>query len=118
MVSSPSGTTASAIYKLEAGRFLAVIKDAICGLAIAGVWKWETTTQSGSGSIVYSTPKPHIVLRTDSDNVVDDEWFAQALTCSRNDIRTIGPPANSMVHTYIHTYILIYNDHTAVVTQR
>jgi pyrroline-5-carboxylate reductase len=71
MVTSPSGTTASAIYELEAGRFRTVIKDAMWACYRRSLEMGDHDSNVGPGR--YSMPEPRIVLRTDSDNDSDDE---------------------------------------------
>jgi pyrroline-5-carboxylate reductase len=65
MVTSPAGTTASAIYELESGRFRTVIKDAMWACYRRSLEMGDADSSVGPGR--QSMPEPPIVVRVDSD---------------------------------------------------
>lgn len=70
-VTSPSGTTASAIYELENGRFRTVIKDAMWACYRRSLEMGNNDSNVGPGR--HADPKPKLVLTTDSDDESVDE---------------------------------------------
>ena len=70
-VTSPSGTTASAIYELENGRFRTVVKDAMCACYRRSLEMGNHDSNVGPGR--HQTVAPKIVLQTDSDVESGDE---------------------------------------------
>jgi hypothetical protein len=70
-VTSPSGTTASALYELENGRFRTVIKDAMWACYRRSLEMGNHDSNVGPGR--YTTPEPRITLATDSDEESGDE---------------------------------------------
>jgi pyrroline-5-carboxylate reductase len=72
-VTSPSGTTASAIYELESGRFRTVIKDAMWACYRRSLEMGDHDSNVGPGR--QAMPDPRIVMRTDSDS--DDEAYSK-----------------------------------------
>jgi pyrroline-5-carboxylate reductase len=65
MVTSPAGTTASAIYELESGRFRTVIKDAMWACYRRSLEMGDHDSSVGPGR--QATPEPRVVIQTDSD---------------------------------------------------
>jgi len=65
-VTSPSGTTASALYELENGRFRTVIKDAMWACYRRSLEMGENDSNVGPGRS-YQEPRK-VVLATDSDD--------------------------------------------------
>lgn len=66
-VTSPSGTTASAIYELENGRFRTVIKDAMWACYRRSLEMGDHSSNVGPGrSMISEVTKVH--LTTDSDD--------------------------------------------------
>jgi len=70
-VTSPSGTTASAIYELENGRFRTVIKDAMWACYRRSLEMGNHDSNVGPGR--HQAVAPKIVLQTDSDVESGDE---------------------------------------------
>ena len=65
-VTSPSGTTASAIYELENGKFRTVIKDAMWACYRRSLEMGNHDSNIGPGR--FHQPEPRITLATDSDD--------------------------------------------------
>jgi pyrroline-5-carboxylate reductase len=66
-VTSPSGTTASALYELENGRFRTVIKDAMWACYRRSLEMGNNDSNVGPGR--HHIPEPRIIVRTTtSDN--------------------------------------------------
>jgi Pyrroline-5-carboxylate reductase dimerisation len=61
-VTSPSGTTASALYELEQGRFRTVIKDAMWACYRRSLEMGNNDSNVGPGR--YHIPEPRIIVRT------------------------------------------------------
>jgi Pyrroline-5-carboxylate reductase dimerisation len=78
-VTSPSGTTASAIYELENGRFRTVIKDAMWACYRRSLEMGNHDSNVGPGRS--SHPDAIIRLTTDSD---DEESGDEAIVASSN----------------------------------
>lgn len=66
MVTSPSGTTASALYELENGRFRTVIKDAMWACYRRSLEMGNHDSNVGPGR--HHVPEPRIVLTTTGDS--------------------------------------------------
>lgn len=64
-VTSPNGTTASALYELENGRFRTVIKDAMWACYRRSLEMGNHDSNVGPGR--HQAPEPRILLQTDSD---------------------------------------------------
>lgn len=64
MVTSPSGTTASALYELENGRFRTVIKDAMWACYRRSLEMGNNDSNVGPGR--HQIMEPRIVVRTDN----------------------------------------------------
>lgn len=65
-VTSPNGTTASALYELENGRFRTVIKDAMWACYRRSLEMGNNDSNVGPGRS--HIPEPRIIVRTASDN--------------------------------------------------
>jgi hypothetical protein len=65
-VTSPSGTTASAIYELENGRFRTVIKDAMWACYRRSLEMGNHNSNVGPGR--FTNHEPKLVLTTDGDD--------------------------------------------------
>jgi pyrroline-5-carboxylate reductase len=70
-VTSPSGTTASALYELENGRFRTVIKDAMWACYRRSLEMGNHDSNVGPGR--HHTPEPRIILHTDTDEESGNE---------------------------------------------
>ena len=68
-VTSPAGTTASAIYELENGKFRTVIKDAMWACYRRSLEMGDHDSNVGPGR--HQAAEPRIALATDSDDEND-----------------------------------------------